>query len=90
MEGYFTFQWRRGGRAGVVFQMGEGIIFKWRVHGEVSVFMGWFQKKLLNGRGACPPPLWFLPTNQKGLLEEMEGVNYNFSAFMHLDIKIKK
>ena len=81
---------RKGGGGGGGFHLEESIIFKWGVHGEVSVLMGWFQKKLLDGRGACPPPLWFLSTNQNGLLEEMEGVNYNFSAFMHLDIKINK
>ena len=43
---------------------------------------------------SCPPPptLWetLKPFIKKGLLEEMEGVNDNASAFMHLNIKANK
>ena len=37
-------------------------------------------------------PLWetLKPFIKKGLLEEMEGVNDNTSAFMHLNIKTNK
>ena len=37
-------------------------------------------------------PLWetLKPFIKKGLLEEMEGVNDNASAFMHLNVKANK
>ena len=53
-------------------------------------------KKLLDGKDALhappPPPIWetLKPFIKKGLLEEMEGVNDNASAFMHLNVKANK
>ena len=46
--------------------------------------------------GSSPPPVCFHSLSlhnkafiKKGLLEEIEGVNDNASAFMHLNLKIK-
>ena len=54
---------------------------------------GGVRKKLLDGGGAPLPHATLLrespkPFIKNGLLEEMEGVNDNTSAFMHLNIKI--
>ena len=56
--------------------------------------MGGFEKNCWMEK-APPPrscPLWetLKPFIKKGLLEEMEGVNDNTSAFMHLNIKTNK
>ena len=59
-------------------------------HEWVSVFMGRVSKKIAGWGKGCHRPLWktlklFI---KKGLLEEMEEVNDNASAFMHLNIEI--
>ena len=41
-------------------------------------------------RNPLPPSLHNNPFIKKGLLEEMEGVNDNAGAFMHLNIKANK
>ena len=89
MEGYFMFQWE-----GIVFQMGGrgGSFLSWGGRagnpwrgisfdgGELQEIVGW---------GAPPlPNMSNLET--LCLLEKMEGVNDNASAFMHLHIKINK
>ena len=53
------------------------------------------KKSLDGGWGGCSPaapPLWetLKPFIKNGLLEEMEWVNDNASAFVHLNIKINK
>ena len=54
---------------------------------------GGFEKNCWMGGGAPLPHATLLretpkPFIKNGLLEEMEGVNDNTSAFMHLNIKI--
>ena len=61
--------------------------------GGASVLMGGGVRKKLLDEGASPPHThtpWetLKPFIKKGLLEGMEGVNDNTSAFMHLNIKI--
>ena len=67
-------------------------------HGGIG-FDGEVRKKSMDG-GMPPPPMHPMPPPQlwetlklfikKGLLEEMESVNDNASAFVHLNIKINK
>ena len=96
MEGYFTFQWGGGGcfsDGGTSYLSGGGEVSH---GGGASVLMGGGggSKNIIGWGGApphvSPPPLWetLEPFVQKVLLEEMEVVNDNASAFMHLNKKI--
>ena len=62
--------------------------------GSIGFDGGGFEKNRWMGGGCSPaaPPLWetLKPFIKKGLLEEMEWVNDNASAFVHLNIKINK
>ena len=80
---------------------GRGLFFRWGgfivkcgggvSHGMTLILMGGARKNCWMGE-APPhtPPTMGNPDTliKKGLLEEMEGVNDNTSAFMHLNIKI--
>ena len=89
MEGYFTFQWESGcfSDGGPSFLSVWGG-FPWE---GIGFDRGGFEKNCWTGGGELPPPsLWetLKPFIKKDLLEAMEGVNDNTSAFMHLNIKI--
>ena len=87
--------WRGTSRfngGGIIFQMGEASFLSvggapW---GGIGFDGGAGSKKIAGWGGV--PPLWetLKPFIKKCLLEEMEGVNDNFSAFMHLNMKINK
>ena len=79
-------EWGGGSDWGASFL--SGVAASW---GGIGFDVGGFKKNCwMRGGHAPPPQLWetLKPFNKKGFLEEMEGVNDNFSAFMHLNMKI--
>ena len=64
----------------------------WCPKEDISFDGGSFQKKSLDRGHRSPPPLPPTMCNPENLclLEEMEEVNVNASAFMHLNIKVNK